>query len=91
MNGRLGAVSPMRLATVLSFVAACAVFVGYMWLHAGGSIAGFKDIDGYRFSAEVADVDNLVQFSDVAIAGVDRKSTRLNSSHRALSRMPSSA
>jgi phospholipid/cholesterol/gamma-HCH transport system substrate-binding protein len=70
MNGRLGAVSSMRLATVLTFVAACAVFVGYMWLHAGGSIAGFKDIDGYRFSAEVADVDNLVQFSDVAIAGV---------------------
>lgn len=70
MNGRLLEVSTARLATVMAFVVACAVFVGYMWLHAGGSILGLRDVGGYRFSAQVADVDNLVDFSDVAIAGV---------------------
>jgi phospholipid/cholesterol/gamma-HCH transport system substrate-binding protein len=70
MNGRLLEISSARLVTVLAFVGACAVFVGYMWLQAGGSILGYRDLGGYRFSAQVSDVDNLVDFSDVAIAGV---------------------
>ena len=36
-------------------------------------------------------VDNLAPYSFFTVASVDRKSTRLNSSHRRLSRMPSSA
>jgi len=71
MNGRLLEASPRRLATVLAFAGACVVFVGYMWLNAGGSILGFNNLSGYRFSAQVTDADNLVNFSDVSIAGVE--------------------
>ncbi|GAA5150006.1 hypothetical protein GCM10023321_14770 [Pseudonocardia eucalypti] len=70
MSAPVSAASPRRLATVAAFVGACVVFVAYMWLNAGGSILGFDNLSGYRFSAQVTDVDNLVEFSDVAIAGV---------------------
>ena len=59
---------------------------------------GFGDIaveDGHRVRAGTAvpDVKVARAAQEAAIAGLslDRKSTRLNSSHRSLSRMPSSA
>ena len=44
-------------------------------------------------AAEIVDVggDVVVAMGGGGVEGLDRKSTRLNSSHRSLSRMPSSA
>ena len=52
----------------------------------------FYDFEQYDFS-ELLDTLNLSQYENVLLssAKLDRKSTRLNSSHIATSRMPSSA
>ena len=49
-----------------------------------------QDLDGVRFR-DIKGLDIVGIFPDYATAQADRKSTRLNSSHTATSRMPSSA
>lgn len=58
----------IRLTVLVTFFIACAVFFGYLWVNSGGRIPGLTD--GYRVSMQVSDVDNLVEDSDVMIAGV---------------------
>lgn len=60
-----------RLITVLGFVLACAVFFLYMYSQSGGTVPGFSKQREYRVSAIVGDVDNMVPFTDVQIAGVN--------------------
>jgi phospholipid/cholesterol/gamma-HCH transport system substrate-binding protein len=60
----------IRLATVITFVTACAAFVGYLWTQAGGSIPGITANQAYTVSANVDDVDNLVPYTDVNVAGI---------------------
>lgn len=63
------AIPRLRAATVVVFIAACAVFFGYLWMNMGGVIPGVSK-SGYRVSFEIKDVDNLVYDSDVMVAGV---------------------
>lgn len=60
-----------RLVTVLGFVFACAVFFAYMWSQAGGTVPGFSRYRPYHVSVVVNDVDNMVPFSDVQVAGIN--------------------
>ena len=53
-----------------------------------GLRADAVDTEGVRYRHELADIETL---NRRALRGEDRKSTRLNSSHSAVSRMPSSA
>ena len=61
------------------------------WIDRGGT---FTDLVGKRPDGSLVThkllSENPEQYRDAAVAG-DRKSTRLNSSHLRLSRMPSSA
>ena len=57
--------------------------------HIGGVGAAIELVDDR--SADYANLDVLSLVADNSWNGGDRKSTRLNSSHRSLSRMPSSA
>ena len=68
--------------------------------HRGQEAAGIVSFDGRKFNAHRAlghVADNfsseqvMAKLKGHAAIGQDRKSTRLNSSHRSLSRMPSSA
>lgn len=63
------AVPGLRLVTVAAFVAACALVFGYLWVNMGGRLPVISS-DGYRVSFDSPDVDNLVDDSDVMIAGV---------------------
>ena len=49
------------------------------------------DMEGIREAGEILRQGGLVAFPTETVYGLDRKSTRLNSSHRSQSRMPSSA
>ncbi|HEV7977931.1 MlaD family protein [Amycolatopsis sp.] len=60
----------IRLATVITFLTACAGFVGYLWTQAGGSLPGITSDQAYTVSANVDDVDNLVPYTDVNVAGI---------------------
>lgn len=60
-----------RLITVLGFVVACAVFFAYMWSQAGGTVPGFSRQRPYHLAVLVDDVDNMVPFSDIQVAGVN--------------------
>ena len=51
----------------------------------------FYDVYETLNAEELATVKRVRTFVVAKVAPVDRKSTRLNSSHRSLSRMPSSA
>jgi phospholipid/cholesterol/gamma-HCH transport system substrate-binding protein len=62
--------STFRLITVLAFVAACLVFLGYLWAQAGGTLPGLSAQRSYNFSVETDNVVNAVPFTDVEIAGV---------------------
>ena len=56
--------------------------------------AGVSHIDAERVNQDDAYAEHIVEYakkSGVEISSLDRKSTRLNSSHRSQSRMPSSA
>lgn len=64
------AMPAIRLATIMAFVAVCALIFGYLWLGAGGRLPLISD-DGYRVSLAVPSVDNLVNGSDVTVAGVE--------------------
>lgn len=64
------AVPRLRGATVVAFVALCAVIFGFLWLQAGGRIPVVSRA-GYQVTVPVRDVDNLVFQSDVRIAGVE--------------------
>lgn len=62
----------LQLITVIAFVVACVVFIGYLWAHAGGSIPGIVSPQrGYLVSADIANVDNMVTFTDVEVAGIN--------------------
>lgn len=63
------ALPTLRLLTLAAFTAGCAGLFGYLWVNSGGDIPGITG-DEYRVTAHVADVDNLVYFSDVRMAGV---------------------
>lgn len=74
-----------RLVTVVAFLVACAAFVGYLWTQAGGSLPGVTPRAAYTVSADIADVDNLVPYTDVEIAGIDLgKVTTLARTDRAI-------
>ena len=65
--------------------------IGANVLAVGGKQATITNLEG-EFSLEVSDNSKLqVTYIGYLPQEVDRKSTRLNSSHTALSRMPSSA
>ena len=49
------------------------------------------DWKGVRYEKQIAIFGDYVNPLNLIVTGKDRKSTRLNSSHRSLSRMPSSA
>ena len=51
----------------------------------------FADIDSNSFNLDPKNIEKLITPNTSAIVPVDRKSTRLNSSHSRASRMPSSA
>jgi phospholipid/cholesterol/gamma-HCH transport system substrate-binding protein len=56
--------------TLIAFAAACLTFAGYLYTQAGGTLPGLNRAKDYRVSFEVDQVANLVNFSDVQIAGV---------------------
>jgi phospholipid/cholesterol/gamma-HCH transport system substrate-binding protein len=60
----------IRLVTVVAFLLACLVFVGYLWTQAGGKIPGISSDAAYTVSANIDDVDNLVPYTDVDVAGI---------------------
>lgn len=62
--------APVRLATVVAFVLATAVFFGYLWVQAGGTVPGAGADRPYRVSFETDDLVNTVPYTDVQIAGV---------------------
>ena len=64
--------------------------IGGMVLHQG-KIAEMKTGEGKTLVATLPVYLNALEGKGVHVVTVDRKSTRLNSSHRSLSRMPSSA
>jgi phospholipid/cholesterol/gamma-HCH transport system substrate-binding protein len=59
----------IRSAVVISFVALCGLFFGYLWINMGGTIPAVSS-KGYRVSLQLSDADNLVYDSDVMVAGV---------------------
>lgn len=59
----------LRLGVVVAFTVLSALGFAYLWANSGGKIPGVT-ADGYRVSVPVADVNNLVYFSDIRIAGV---------------------
>src|SRR4051794_20781999 len=63
------AIPKLRAVTVVAFIAACALFFGYLWMNMGGVIPGVSK-SGYRVAFDIKDVDNLVYDSDVMVAGV---------------------
>jgi phospholipid/cholesterol/gamma-HCH transport system substrate-binding protein len=82
MNRSLVTGPTFRLATVLAFVLASLVYAGYLYAQAGGSIPGITGNGSYTVYADVDNVENLVPFADVEIAGVPvgkvQTLTRLN-------------
>ena len=83
------------VASVTASVTASAAITSprwQFWIDRGGT---FTDIvarrpDGSLTTAKLLSEDPE-HYADAAVEGIDRKSTRLNSSHLRLSRMPSSA
>ena len=61
------------------------VFAEYIWLD------GYKPTQQLRSKTKVLDADRVKNVKDLPEWALDRKSTRLNSSHIQKSRMPSSA
>ncbi len=59
----------LRLAVLGSFIAACALIFGYLWVNMGGTIPAVTS-EGYRVQVVMDDVDNAVFDSDIRIAGV---------------------
>src|ERR1043165_6819805 len=79
----------MALFWVLAFAPICATFFGTIFSGGGGGEPNRMKvavIDGDHSDASQSFMDRLA-----ASDALDRKSQRLNSSHLALSRMPSSA
>ncbi|NKQ53219.1 MCE family protein [Amycolatopsis sp. K13G38] len=66
----LAKLGTFRLLVVLAFVGVCALLFGWMWTSGGGSIPGVTSTPSYQVSFEDPDVLNLVQMSEVQIAGV---------------------
>ncbi|GAB3141345.1 hypothetical protein GCM10027258_23800 [Amycolatopsis stemonae] len=61
----------LRLSLVLAFVLACVVFLGFLLAQSGANVPLLGKSAGYRVSVRVSDVDNLVSFSDVQLAGLN--------------------
>jgi phospholipid/cholesterol/gamma-HCH transport system substrate-binding protein len=57
-----------RSATLVAFLSLMALVFGFLWVNFGGSIPGITG--GYRVTASMSDVQNLVFDSEVRIAGV---------------------
>jgi phospholipid/cholesterol/gamma-HCH transport system substrate-binding protein len=62
------ALSRFRSATLVVFLSLMALVFGFLWVNFGGSIPGVTG--GYRVTASMSDVQNLVFDSEVRIAGV---------------------
>lgn len=60
----------IRLGVLIAFTGVCAWIFGFLWLNSGGTLPLISQ-DGYRVSASFPRVANLVQDSDVKMAGVD--------------------
>lgn len=63
------ALPKLRLASVLVFLIACALFFAYLWVNMGGKIPGITRA-GYQVNLQLTDANNLVSYGDVRIAGV---------------------
>ncbi len=59
-----------RTATIGVFTLGCAGFFGYLLVQAGAEIPGVNSAAGYHVFLVADDVDNLVPYSDVDVAGV---------------------
>lgn len=70
VKSRLDPGATFRLAAVGAFVLACAVFCGYLWVQAGGSLPGLASRGDYTVSFRTDNVVNAVPFADVHVAGV---------------------
>lgn len=57
------------LTILLVFAAVSAVWFSYLWINSGGKVPGLTNA-GYRVAFAAKDVDNLVYFNDVRMAGV---------------------
>ena len=53
--------------------------------------ARLKELEQKKLEAENSEIVDIVRGMSISLAELDRKSTRLNSSHTTVSRMPSSA
>lgn len=69
MRIRHGALPAIRLAVLIVFVTLCALIFAYLWVNAGGKVPPITKA-GYQVSFTVSRVGNLVNYSDVMIAGV---------------------
>lgn len=58
------------LLTVVGFVIACLVGVGYLWVNSGGRIPGLTPPNDYTLSFQSTNLKNLRDVSEVRIAGV---------------------
>ena len=94
--------SPVTIATTLLYMAICLGLGFYAWRRTqtlGDFILGGRSLGSWvtALSAQATDMSGwlLMGLPGLAYASgfdsVDRKSTRLNSSHSSVSRMPSSA
>lgn len=63
------ALPKIRLCVLTVFVVLCTGIFGYMWINSGGRLPVVSQ-DGYRITATIPKVSNLVDNSDVTIAGV---------------------
>ncbi|KAA9153982.1 MCE family protein [Amycolatopsis acidicola] len=61
----------LRVSLVLAFVLACVVFLAFLLAQAGANVPLLSTDRTYRVSVRIADVDNLVSFSDVQVAGIN--------------------
>jgi len=58
------------LVTVVGFVIACLVGLGFLWVKSGGGIPGITPPDDYTVSFQTTDLKNLRDIGEVRIAGV---------------------
>ncbi|AJE87260.1 virulence factor Mce family protein [Streptomyces albus] len=59
----------IRLTVLVAFTVVCAMIFGYLWTHSGGSLPVITK-KGYRIKLDIPKVSNLVENSDVMVAGV---------------------
>lgn len=69
MKARLS-MGKFKLITVVGFLLACVVFTAYMYSQAGGYVPGISKDRPHKYSIDMTSIGNVVEFSDVRVAGV---------------------